>query len=274
VLDLPDVAPYRLTRAPLIQAAVQVRYPLVAHLSTTRGVAPVQAAVQDRLPYLNSYHTHLKLNLGSGVAEVEPATPEGWAFTDDQGHSFLITSGTATLAVDSQYQGVDSFASLLSFVLKGLVGAEGIRRCDRLGVRYLSVARAEPGEDPNGWTRWFRPEICGWAASTVSGRLDATLTRTQITGNATGPFQNLPADPQAVIGHGFVPQGTIVTGFPPISLKQPAFIMDLDFFVDSGQPFVVDALVDQFRSLHLQMDRFFRWSLTEEGAAHFGLEEL
>jgi len=61
---------------------------------------------------------------------------------------------------------------------------------------------------------------------------------------------------------------------PPRTLKQNAYLLDVDMFIQANQNFEVTNLVAQFRLLHEQIDSFFRWSLTEQGAEHFGLEEV
>ena len=52
LFDLPVPPPYRLGNAPLVQALVQVRYPLVATLETLAGVAPIQAVLESNFPYM------------------------------------------------------------------------------------------------------------------------------------------------------------------------------------------------------------------------------
>jgi uncharacterized protein (TIGR04255 family) len=272
VFDLPDVSPYRLRRAPLVQAVAQVRYPLLAQLSTMPGIATVQEGLRDRLPFMSRHITRqFSVQPVAGV-QFEAGNPDGWDFTDDSGHSLWISPGMTTLTADHRYSGIETFADLFQYSLKTVVEAGELRRCDRLGIEYISVAKPRPG-DGAAWKRWFQPAICGWPASIVEGRLDATASRTQITGSTDGDFREFNSEPQALIAHGFFPEGTVLNGIPPVTLDEHAYVFDLDCFVDAPQPFIVDSIVSQFRVLHSQMDRFFRWALTDEGADFFGLEE-
>jgi uncharacterized protein (TIGR04255 family) len=101
-----------------------------------------------------------------------------------------------------------------------------------------------------------------------------SITQTALLSPPTGELALLPSEAQAVIRHGLVQGGGTVPGIPPVTLEREVFLLDLDLFVAFGQSFDPDALVEQFRSLHSQIDRFFRWTLTEAGESYFGLEEL
>jgi uncharacterized protein (TIGR04255 family) len=83
----------------------------------------------------------------------------------------------------------------------------------------------------------------------------------------------MPAEVQGIIRHGVAPAGSAVPGFET-QLERDSFLLDLDLFVLGVQPFDPSALHEQFATLHGQIDRFFRWSLTDEGAEHFQLEEI
>ena len=50
---LPEVPPYHLRRAPLVQALVQIRFPMLADLQSVDGIARLQDRLGDRFPYLN-----------------------------------------------------------------------------------------------------------------------------------------------------------------------------------------------------------------------------
>ena len=71
----------------------------------------------------------------------------------------------ATLSAGSTYAGVEEFAASFRRVLEALHDMR-IPRCDRIGVRYLSLAISLPGEDAS-WRRWFKPEFIGWSGSDV-----------------------------------------------------------------------------------------------------------
>jgi uncharacterized protein (TIGR04255 family) len=88
-----------------------------------------------------------------------------------------------------------------------------------------------------------------------------------------GELSRFPADVQALIRHGVVPGGSLVPGSPDVPVIDRAFILDLDCYVETAMPCDSSQLSGHFLALHAQIDRFFRWSLTEEGSDFFGLEE-
>ncbi|MGW0145877.1 TIGR04255 family protein [Streptomyces sp. NPDC003333] len=273
MFDLPEPAPYRLARPPLVQALVQVRYPVVASLGTVAGIAPLQERLRERLPYMEQASSNMSVQLGPSGAMIEPGPQDGWQFSDEDGHKLVLTPGVLNLVIDQRYKGVREFANLLSFCLSAISSAVPLARCNRLGVRYLSVAEPLP-ENEFSWIDWFRPEILGWISSPIlNARLDAAVNRVQIKAEQEGEFENFPATAQGLVTTGWFPSGAVISGLPPVPVTSPSYVLDLDFFVEASQSFSVDGLVDQFRILHSQMDRFFYWSLSGEGAEHFGLEE-
>ncbi|MFC4606871.1 TIGR04255 family protein [Streptomyces maoxianensis] len=273
MFDLPEPVPYRLSRPPLVQALVQVRYPVVASLGTVAGVAPLQKRLGQRLPYMEPVSSNMSLQIGPSGAIVEPGPPDGWQLADDEGHKLLLAPGAANLVVDNRYKGVQEFSELLEFCLSGIVEAEAIRRCTRLGVRYLSVAPPSP-DNEYSWMDWFRPEVQGWSSrNLLNAKLEASANRVQIKGGLEGEFSDFPSPAQGLITTGWFPAGAVISGLPPIPLDSASFVVDFDFFVEGVQSFSVEKLVDQFKKLHSQMDRFFHWSLTPKGAEHFGLED-
>lgn len=274
LFNIPEAPRYHLDQAPLVQALAQVRYPLVASLETMTGIAPLQESLRDEFPYMQQEQVQ-ELSLVSGPAGPAAAAASSvtWKMSDDAGRMLVIGSGTSTLSVNNQYTNVDDFLESFYHLLTGLSEVVRIPRCDRIGIRFLSFAEALPA-DAQSWRRWFRDDITGWpgSAAVLEGTLSSTMTQTQLIHPPTGNLAGPPADIQAVIRHGAVPEGTTVPGIPPYEVTTDGFLMDLDLYVVGEQPFNVDRLTSQFQILHSQIDRFFYWTLTESGREHFGLE--
>jgi uncharacterized protein (TIGR04255 family) len=275
VFSLDSVRRYRLGRAPLVQALVQVRFPLIAHLQTLAGVAPLQERLRDMFPYMEE---RKEVALIIGPPDASPSESEkttSWQFTDDLGWQLTISSGVANLLASSNYTGFDEFANRFRTILEVLRNVERMSRCDRLGVRYLNIAGL-PNDDPNAWSRWFRSELVGWPGSGLlapDSKLVVSITQSQLTSPPVENYSSMPAEVQAIIRHGVAPAGSGVPGLEP-QLERDSFLLDLDLFVLGAQPFDPPALHEQFTILHSQIDRFFRWSLTDEGAEHFQLKEI
>ena len=264
---------YRLERAPLVQALAQVRYPLIAALETMPGVAPLQETLREAFPYMEQERMQeVSLVIGpAGPAGGTSAASLTWNLTNDAGTVIVIGAGSATLSVGDSYTTVDAFSADFDHMLQALESV-GVPRCDRLGVRYLSLAAGLPGED-RSWRRWFKPELLGWAGSEAlaDGVLDASINQVMLKQPPTGDLAGPPADIQATVRHGAVPAGTDVPGIPPLHVPNPAYLLDLDVCVAGHQPFDPAKILKQFETFHEQIDRFFYWSLTQEGREHFGI---
>ncbi len=161
-------------------------------------------------------------------------------------------------------------------MLTALADGAGVSRADRLGVRYLNIAEVPPGDD-KAWRRWFRPELTGWSGSEAVGdttRLITSITQTQLAAEPVGELSGPPVDVQAIVRHGFIPAGTMVPGVLPRQPQNPAYLLDIDLFIDGAQTFDVDELSRQVTMLHDQIDRFFFWAVAPDGAEYFGRELL
>jgi uncharacterized protein (TIGR04255 family) len=253
---------------------------MLAHLQSVDGIARLQDRLGDRFPYLNQRSQQqlaLQFQIGPGGLAAGPGiTSAGWEFTDDNGNLLLVEPGALTLSVGSAYEGFDSFQESLGEVLVAFTETEPVRRCERIGVRYLSLAELTPGEQRE-WTQWFRPELLGWAGHpdvlSPATQLVSTLTQVQLVGAPDASLGPVSVSPQAIIRHGWLPAGSLLPGVPPLQPQEAGYFMDLDIAVATPQRFDVATIVNQFQWLHHQIDRFFAWSLTENGRAHFEFEE-
>lgn len=263
---------YHLDRAPLAQALAQVRFPIIAILESLAGIAPLQEALRGRFPYMEQKDTHeVGILIGpAGPSEPMTSSQKTWELTDDYGYRLVVQPDRATLSVGDSYTGIGDFADVFGRVLDALQ-VYGVPRCDRLGVRYLSIADDDPGS-PGQWQAWFRPELRGLVDIVETRSLRTAQTQLQLRAPATDDYAEFPAAVQAIIRHGFAPKGSDLPGVPPIKLASDAFFLDLDLFSSGQQAFHAAPIAGQFRKLHAEIDKFFYWALTDDGRAHFGLE--
>lgn len=274
MLHVAPAPPYRMTAAPLVEALAQVNFPIMPRLQTLEGIAPLQEYLSELLPYMNQ----------QVVQQVEfaigPAGPAGGSsqastlsvFTSDDGWALQVSVGSATLSVDgASYRGVNDFRERLVTIWTGLQTVVGVRRCDRLALRYVDIVDASA----ETWADWFRPEIVGLTSPALSGGvLGSSLTETRLQAEPGGPLANLQGHVEGIIRHGVVPPGSIMQGIPPRPILQHSFIFDMDLFVAATQPLQADVLGAQFVELHSQMERLFHWAITDAGKARFGYELL
>ncbi len=271
-LDKPER--YRLERAPLAQALAQVRFPLIARLNSADGIAPIQDQLRDCYPYM-AQRQEIALQVPS---QGPPAGTVGsvWELTDDEGWVVSISTGSATLSVGAAYEGVEEFAERFVQIMAVLASQARVPRCDRLGVRYLSVAETLPGHEA-GWQEWFRHELTGWAASDLLDDetvAEVAMCQVQLRGTPSGLLAGLAHEIRGTVNHGLVPAGSGISGHPPVTTQAPSYILDIDLSVQAPQPFDPDVLRGQFDGLHSEIDAFFRWSLTPAGERHFNLSSL
>jgi uncharacterized protein (TIGR04255 family) len=274
-----DPAPrYRLSRPPLVQAFGQVKFSARAKLATMEGVAPIQDRLDPVFPYMSPQQVQqVSLLLGpAGASAAGSPAAQVWQFDDGAGWSLNLSADTATLSVGPQYGEFREFSDRFRAVLVALAEGAAVPRTDRLGIRYVNIAEVPPG-DATAWRTWFRPELTGWPATDTVAEdthLVTTLTQSQLTAPPAGELAGPEADIQAVVRHGLVPANTMVPGVLPMQPRGPAFLLDIDIFTEGPQPFEPGELTRQLTMLHDQIDRFFFWALTDEGATYFGREVL
>lgn len=131
LFNIPKVSRYKLERPPLVQALVQVKFPLTAKFQTLAGVAPVQAGLEDVLPFMEQVQSHrVSVELGpSGADSYQSESSVSWRFSDSSSWSLLLEPTAATLSAGSDYQGIEDFADRFSKVLSALTQASKFRRC-------------------------------------------------------------------------------------------------------------------------------------------------
>jgi uncharacterized protein (TIGR04255 family) len=262
----------------LAQALGQIRYPLRPRLQTLDGVAPLQERLVELFPYMNQEDVQqVSLLMGPGL---QPASntqmARTWRFTDDVGWALIVAPDATTLAIGSEYEDFEEFSTRFAAAIAALHETAGLPRCDRLGLRYVDIAEMPAGDD-HAWRDWFRPEFIGWTGSPILGgdtRVVTSITQTQLAAPPAGELVGIPLDIQAIIRHGYIPANTMVPGVAPAPIENPAFLLDVDLFIEGHQPFDGEELARQVTLLHDQIDRFFRWSLTAAGEQYFGLEEI
>jgi len=272
MLAVASAPRYRMTAAPLVQALAQVNFPIVPKLQTVEGIAPLQERLADLLPYMNQQIIQqIDLLVGpAGPAASNAHSGTIYIFTDDDGWSLQITTQSATLSVDgSNYRGVEDFRRRLKTVWAAMREAAGVRRCDRLGVRYLDIVQLDGGD----WADWFRPEIVGLASPALSGEmLTSTLAETRLQADLSEAFAGQSGQIEGIIRHGVVPAGSLMQGIPPRPIGQRSFILDMDTFVAAAEPFDPQRLAEQFSELHANIEKVFHWAVTEAGRKQFGYE--
>ena len=277
MFELPGHPRYHLHRAPLVQALGQVRFPLISRLGGLEGIGPLQDRLEAGFPFLERQDlSGVSIQVGPEAPPPEVETTTMWQLSNEGGTLLSVGPGIATLSAGREYEGVEWFSGLFRQLLTALEEAYEIRRCDRLGVRYLNAVESVPGE-LRTWQRMFRPELTGWMAVDIlkeGTRIENSISQLSLIAPPVDDFADAPGEVRGVIRSGLVRAGPLLPGIPPVTVENESFLFDMDLFQEVQQPFRSDDLVSQFLALHAQIDGFFRWSLTDEGAALLGLEEV
>ena len=276
MFELGPVDQYTLARPPLAQALAQVRFPLLAKLQTFEGIAPLQEALQAEYPYMDKVaEAGLSVSVGQVPAALQSEPTTSWHFKDDDDRLLVVSSNALTLSLSKQYEGFSDFKARFTNAIIALKNSLPPSRCVQIGVRYFNLVD-DIGEEEGRWKRIFNESIVGWPASQIvhgDTRLQSSVSQIQLISPPINELADFPADVQAVIRHGIAPAGSIVPGLPVLRLDDRGFFLDIDIFVVANQDFEVDEILIQFEAMHSQVDRFFRWTLTDEGEKYFGLEE-
>lgn len=276
MFDLGPVSQYRLSRPPLAQALAQVRFPLIARLQTFEGVAPLQEALLAEYPYMDKVaEMGMAISIGQPAAALQTEATNSWHFKDDEGRLIVLNANSFTLSFGKQYDGFVDFRDRFTRVLTALKDNFALRKCLQIGVRFVNVVD-DSGEEAGQWKKIFDRSIVGWPASEIvrdDTRLQGSVSQIQLVSPPVNEFADFPADVQAVIRHGIAPAKSVMPGIPPIILDDRSFFLDVDIFVAASQDFEISEIVAQLQVMHSQTDRFFRWSLTDEGEKYFALEE-
>jgi uncharacterized protein (TIGR04255 family) len=275
IFDLPAPACYALDSKPLVLAVVQLNYPVVGRLQTLEGITPLQEALKGSFPFMHLVQVdQVEVVIAPGAPTVSPAQRStGWRFSDDSGWILNINPAAAQLAIGKEYESVETMESRLRLVVDGLASAAEVRRCERLGVRFINFAEVATGEELE-WRSWFRPEIVGWTGMdffSEGTQLQSTLQQSVLQ----SPNGQAPRT-QALIRNGLLPAGTALPkpdGTQHV-VQNNAFVLDIDIFVEAAQPMEAESLLSQFREIHADIDSFFRKCLTPEGEKRFGLRQL
>lgn len=279
MFDLDTVPRYRLVRSPLVQALGQVHFPVRAKIPTLEGVAPIQERLYSFFPYMREQRgQQVSLLVGpTGAASTQSQSAHTWQFSDDSGWSLSLSADTATLSAGSQYGEFTEFSDRFRAVLTALAEDAGVTRADRIGIRYINVADVLLG-NAEPWHSWFRPELTGWVTTDIvseATHLVTSITQSHLSAQELiNPNGSEILNVQGLVRHGLIPANTMVPGVLPIQPPGPAFLLDIDLFIEAPQLFDAGELSRQITVLHDQIDRFFFWTISPQGARHFGLEVL
>lgn len=256
IAPVPKEVP--LEAAPLVRVVAQVRFPLVASIEQRDFIAPFQEAVRREYPALRPEKS-FGLVLGTnGLVETQASTTI-WRFEDVSGvwRASLAPSFVAleTTRYSSRADFLDRFERLLR-ATRDHIDPQVI---DRLGIRYIDRV---PWRGPEDFRRLVSADVAGPLLWPVGDMVKQAITQSIFV---------LPDDAgELMVRWGLVPANSTIDPSAVEPSDSPSWILDLDAYVNSAQPFDVEALLARTRFFAERVYTFFRWMVTEEFLGEFG----
>lgn len=249
VSQIPAEIP--LPNAPLVRVIAQVRFPLVIAIQQREFVAPFQEAIRKRYPVLREEQVQGLVLAPAGV-QIQVAAPSPvWRFSDTTGH-WRVSLAPEFLAIETtKYASRDDFISRFRDVAGALAEHVEPQVVDRLGVRYIDRIIVSSPQDISGLVR---PEVLGFIASKAATHLQHSLSE-----SGFAVEQN-----RLVARWGMLPANMTYDAAALESVSERSWVLDLDVYRDTAQPFVVEELVQEARGFAERIYAVFRWAVTTE----------
>jgi uncharacterized protein (TIGR04255 family) len=247
VAPVPAEVPLR--DAPLVRVIAQVRFPLVIAIQQREFVAPFQEAIRKRYPVLRQEQMQGLLLGPSGVVQVAPSPV--WRFSDAAA-SWRVSLAPEFLAIETtKYSSRDDFLARFEDVVRALAEHVDPQVADRVGLRYIDRIAVN---SPNEISPLVRPEVLGFIASKAATHLQHSLCESTFAVE-----QN-----RLLTRWGTLPPNTTYDAGALEPVAHRSWVLDLDHFRETSQPFVVDDLVREARAFAERIYAVFRWAVTPE----------
>lgn len=250
-LVAPIPAEIPLPNAPLVRVIAQVRFPLVIAIQQREFVAPFQEAIRKRYPVLRQEQVQ-GLVVGPPGLQVQVAPPSPvWRFSDTTGQ-WRVSLAPEFLAIETtKYSSRDDFVARLQDVAGALAEHVEPQVVDRFGLRYIDRIIVS---SPDDISALVRPEVLGFMASKVATHLQHSLSE-----SVFAVEQN-----RLLARWGTLPPNTTYDAAALESVSQRSWVLDLDLYRDTAQPFAVEQLVQEARGFAERIYAVFRWAVTPE----------
>ena len=250
-LVAPIPAEIPLPDAPLVRVIAQVRFPLVIAIQQREFVAPFQEAIRKRYPVLRQEQVQGLVLAPPGVQVQVAAASPVWRFSDTTGH-WRVSLAPEFLAIETtKYSSRDDFLTRLQDVAGALAEHVEPQVVDRFGLRYIDRIIVN---SPNDISPLVRAEVLGFIASKAATHLQHSLSE-----SVFAVEQN-----RLLARWGTLPPNTTYDAAALEPVAQRSWVLDLDLFRDTAQPFAVEELVREARRFAERIYAVFRWAVTPE----------
>jgi len=243
-------------RNPLQTVVVQVRFPVIYALEQPAGVAAFQASIRDVYPRAEPRVQQVNVVLGPGGIGAQGGPQLGpWRFLNDDG---TWVAGLAPDFVSLETTSYERFERFIERAERLLLASEetlGLTHRGRVGLRYINQFQHPEVTTVSDWRRFLEDHLLG----AVAGEL--------LRDNVLQALEQieLEFDPgRMTIRHGFVrPEET-----------SSLYILDLDAYDDSSEPWNTSAIVSKLWDFKRLVWKIFRESITPELVEYLGPRSL
>ena len=253
-----------LPQAPLARVVAQVRFPSILAIRNPDRVAGLQEVLRGTYPNLSRDQVHSIEVTGNQTPKVDQDLI--WRFADcEKDPDWQVSLGVNFVAVEtSSYDSRADFLARLRTVLVTVEQTFNPASANRLGLRYIGRLTDEAVERLD---ELIHPEVLG--LDRPPGNLDPSLREAVI--HQLTETQFLVAGGDCIQGRwGRLPRNTT---FDPSALEpvdKSSWILDLDMFTTSPQPFGHEGLVTTATGFAECLYWLFRQMVTVEFLRFYG----
>jgi uncharacterized protein (TIGR04255 family) len=257
VAEIPAEVPLR--DAPLVRVIAQVRFPLVIAIQQREFVAPFQEAIRKRYPVLRQEQTQGIVLAPPGVqVQLAPPSPV-WRFADAAAN-WRVSLAPEFLAIETtKYSSRDDFLARFEHVARALAEHVDPQVVDRVGLRYIDRIAVNSASEI---APLVRSEVLGFIASKAASHLQHSLCESVFA-----------VDQNRLLARwGILPPNTTYDAGALEPVAHGSWVLDLDLFRETPQPFATDDLVREAKAFAERIYAVFRWAVTTEFLRRHGGE--
>lgn len=249
-LILPPPSTEQLARSPLSLVVCQLRHERTIAASEPKRAVSVHDAVKESYPVLEE-QVGQELTIAtsqSGVQTLPGEVNRGWRLrSSDQTWTAVIMPDFFSLETTRYTEWAD-FRARLENLARAVASAIEPSLEQRIGLRFIDRIKHPDVKKPEDWLHWIDHTFLGPIAHEKLGQ--AVTTSQQILQLETGDGRSI------ILRHGAVrdvePSGEMI------------YLIDQDCFVQRGQPFDVDQILDAVEQLHTLALQVFQQAITPE----------
>jgi uncharacterized protein (TIGR04255 family) len=259
----PPPSEVPLPRAPLARVIGQVAFPRILAIRNPDIVAKFQEMIRATYPILSEDRMPHIVVPPMGIPHVEEGV--AWRFGDSDGTpKWRVSLAPDFLALETTaYLSRQDFLERLRVVTSCFEEALKPTEARRLGIRHINRLS---GDAVDRLDKLIKPKVLGIAQpnggspTKLAGAVIHLLTEAQF----------LTDEGRMLARWGSLPANTTIDPAMLDPIDKPSWVIDLDMFVDTPQPFKSDKLISTAKSFAERVYSVFREMVTDEFLKFYG----